>query len=245
MEWQMSAVTCPLAPAAIRSCPWSQDRWSPYFPSFWRIGWDWMKTDRRSVFIRSPHRVERGSNRSISAQWAETDLSSTCSVGISRSIPPPPAEQSGVHWADRPRARTLQCLSDLFCLAQTTVKWEERICICCEGQHTSLYKYWLSYEEGKRKPGKPLEIMGPHTALPDSSPPNPHCFDLSDSNTKINMLGSHTEPLECQYPVQTTPLNICRHHCPLSSSSAAGERGLFTHFWEQAKKSSEPWLPKM
>lgn len=50
---------------------------------------DRMKTDRRSVLIWSPHREQRGSDRSVPAQWAETDLLPACSAGIKGVIPTP------------------------------------------------------------------------------------------------------------------------------------------------------------
>lgn len=52
-----------------------------------RIGWHWMETDKQSVFIQSPCRGERGSENSVSAQWAEADLLSAYLAGVSRLIP--------------------------------------------------------------------------------------------------------------------------------------------------------------
>lgn len=79
-----------------------------------RIGCDQMKTNRRSIFNRSPHRGERDSDRSISAQWAETELSSSCSAGISASIP---------CWAKRsPRADHL-CERTLTLMAHQMILW--------------------------------------------------------------------------------------------------------------------------
>lgn len=47
---------------------------------------DRMKMDRWIRFHPIPHRGEQSSDRSIPAQWAETDLSSACSAGISGAI---------------------------------------------------------------------------------------------------------------------------------------------------------------
>lgn len=47
---------------------------------------DRTKKDRLSVLIQLSHREQRGPDKSVPAQWAETDLSSACSAGISGAI---------------------------------------------------------------------------------------------------------------------------------------------------------------
>lgn len=69
----------------IWSYPWNPDGWRPLFLSVWRIGWK--RGGGRSYFIQSPHRGERRFDRSVPAQWAQTDLSFAGSASISETIP--------------------------------------------------------------------------------------------------------------------------------------------------------------